>query len=116
MSAAMMLPTIAPTAVPPSLDEPGADVGPAEVELEATEVPVSEPVNEPVDEPVDSDTVEEGSDEEEVSDGESDVGGKVEEGGVAGVEGGVGVTLVELGGVGDTGGDSVVVGGGVGPP
>jgi len=101
----MMLPTIAPTAVPPSLDEPGADVGPADVELEVTEDPVDEPVNGPVD----SGVVEDGLDNEEVSDGESDVGGKVEEG-IARVEEVVGVTLVELGG------DSVVVGGGVGPP
>jgi hypothetical protein len=111
ISAAMMLPTIAPTAVPPSLDEPGADVGPAEVELEVTEDPVDEPVNEPVG----RDPVEEGPDDGKVSDGESDVGGKVEDG-VAGVEEGVGVASLELGGVGDTGGDSVVLGGGVGPP
>jgi hypothetical protein len=109
----MILPTMAPIAVLSSLDEPGADVGPAEVELEVTEDSVDEPVDNV---PVDNVPVEGVSDNEEVPDGESnvvvDVGGKVEEGGVAGVEEGVGVALVELDGVGD----SVVLGGGVGPP
>jgi hypothetical protein len=115
----MMLPTIAPMAVLLSVDEPGADVGPVEVELEVNE--------DSVDEPIDKDAVEEVSDSEEVSDneevtdGEGDVtddrvGGKVEEGGVAGVWEGVGVTPVVLGDGVDTGGDSVVLGGGVGPP
>ena len=101
----MILPTIAPTAVPPSLDEPDA-VGPGEVELEVTEDTV--------------DSVKEVADGgSEVPDGGGDVivdgvGVKVEGDG-AGVEEGVGVTSVELGGVGDTGGMSVVLGG-VGPP
>jgi len=111
ISAAIILPTIAPIAVPPSLDEPGPDVGPAEVELEVTEDPVGEPVG--------NNPVEGVSGNEEVSDGEIDVmvdvGSKVEEGGVTGVEPGVGETFVELGGVGDAGGKSVVLGG-VGPP
>lgn len=85
INAAIILPTIAPTAVPPSLDEPGAGVGPAEVELEVTKDSVEEPD----------------------SDGGGDVmvdavGDKVE-GDVAGVEVRVGVVLVELDGVGDTG-------------
>jgi len=96
-----MLPTIAPIAVPPSLDEPGADVGTAEVGPEVTEdwiVTEDRVVIEDwVDEAVGRDPVEEVTDGD-VSDVMVDsVGGKVEEG------------------VGDTGGKSVVLGG-VGPP
>ena len=83
----MILPTIAPIAVPPSLDEPGEDVGPAEVE------PVDEPVG-PVREVMDNDVGDVVVD---------DVGVKVEEG----VE-----LVVEL----DVVDDTVVLGGGVGPP
>ena len=93
----MMLPTIAPTAVLPSVGEPVADVGPAEVD--GGTVRVDDPV--------------EVTDNEEVPAGVvDDVGDSVEED-VARVE--EGVTLVELSGVGDTGGKFVVVGG-VGPP
>lgn len=91
----MMLPTIAPIAVPPSLDEPGADVGTGEVGLEVTEDCVV--IENWVDEAVGNDPVEEVTDGD-VSDVMVDgVGGKVEEG------------------VGDTGDKSVVLGG-VGPP
>lgn len=49
ISAAMILPTIAPMAVPLSLDGPGVDVGAARVELEVGEDWVDEPVdNDPV--------------------------------------------------------------------
>lgn len=84
INAAMILPTIAPIAVPPSLEEPGTDVGPAEVEPEVTEDWVDEPVgNNPVEEVADN----------EVSDVMvDDVGDKVEEG--------VGVMVVEPGEVG----------------
>lgn len=44
ISAAMMLPTIAPMAVPLSLDEPDVDVGPARMELEVVEDWVDEPI------------------------------------------------------------------------
>ena len=109
----MILPTIAPIAVLLSVGEPAADVGPVEAELEVAEDCVDDP-------DPDEGTIEEITDREEVSDGVSDVGDKVEEGSVVGVEVeeggvvGVGVIFVELG-VGDTGGNSVVLGG-VGPP
>lgn len=94
----MILPTIAPIAVPPSLDEPGGGVGPAEVELDWVD-------------PVKEVTVSDGTSDVIVD----DVGGKVEEGSVVAVEEGVGVAFVELGGVADTDDISVVLGG-VGPP
>lgn len=128
ISAAIMLPTMAPTAVLSSLDEPVVGVGPAVVELEVTEDWVDELVNNDPVEVVDnedsgSEDRVEVADNEEVWDDESDdevdsVGDKVEEGGVVKVERRVGVTFVEVepGGVGDTGNELVVLGGGVGPP
>jgi len=89
-------------ALPLSLGEPGADVGPGEVELEVAEDSV-----------VESDT-DVGTEDRVDNEGDvmvDDVGVKVEEGGVVGV----GVVSVELGGTGDTGGRSVVLDG-VGPP
>jgi hypothetical protein len=120
ISAEIMLPTIAPMAVLSSLGEPVGDVGPAVVELEVDEDRVDEPVgNDPV-EVTDKEEVkdeDEVADDEEVwDDGVDDVGGKVEEGGVVKVDGRVGVTSVEPGCVGDTGGELSVLGGGVGPP
>lgn len=53
---------------------------------------------------------------DESDDGVNDVGDKVDEGGVVKVEERAGVAFVELGGVGDTGSELVVLGGGVGPP
>lgn len=103
----MILPTIAPIAVLLSVGEPAADVGPVVAELEVAEDCVDDP-------DPDGGNVEEITDREEVSDGVSDVDDKVEEGSVVGGVVGVGVTFVELG-VGDTGGNSVVLGG-VGPP
>lgn len=58
INAAMILPTIAPIAVLPSPGEPGADVGPAEVELRVAEVWVDEPLgNDPVKEVTESEEV-----------------------------------------------------------
>jgi len=101
----MILPTIIPIAVLPSVGEPVADVGPPEVELEATEDWVDEPdvdggtvrVNDPVEEVTDNEEV-----TDDVVDG---VGGRVER------------DVVRVVGVvvGDIGGKSVVLGG-VGPP
>jgi hypothetical protein len=111
IKAAMILPAIAPTAVLLSLDGLAVDVGAGRIELEVGEVWVDEPVsNDPV----------EVTDDKEVCDDRSDVkvddvGNKVEEGGVVKDEGRVGVTFVELGGVGDTGRGLAAVGD-VGPP
>jgi len=82
-----MLPTIAPIAVPSSLEEPGVDVGPAEVELEVTEDSVNES---------DTDVGIDVSVDNESDVMVDDVGSKVEEGGVVRV----GVASVEVGGVG----------------
>lgn len=103
----MMLPTIAPIAVPSSLGELAVDVGPARVELEVVDVWVREPIE---DDPVDV------TDDAEVWDDRSndevdEVGDKVEEGGVVRVEG---VAFDEVG-EGETGGVLSVLGG-VEPP
>jgi hypothetical protein len=120
ISAAIMLPTMAPMAVLSSLDKPGADVGPPMVELEVDEDWVDEPVgNDPVEvtgnEEVANNEEVEGKEEvwdDEGDDKIGDVGGKVEDGGVVKVGG---EAFVELGGVGDTGSELAVFGG-VGPP
>jgi hypothetical protein len=126
----MILPTIAPMAVLSSLDEPVMGVGPAMVELEVTEDWVDEPVGSDPVEVTDSEEVadsNEVADSKEVADSEEgwddesednvdDVGDEVEEMVAVIVEGRVGVTFIELGDVTDTGGELVVLGGGVGPP
>ena len=113
-----MLPTIAPMAVLSSLDEPVVDVGPARVELEVTEDWVDEPVDGDSVEVTDSEDWDESDDnvDDERDGNADDVGGKAEEGVAVMVEGRLGVTFIEPEEVGDAGRESVVLGGGVGPP